>query len=144
MTFQDLPTDWATRPLTDPALAGDVLDLVVRDDDRRTGGLAVLLCGPDHRLQQPVMVAMDGPASLADKRLAVQRFLEAVDHGLGESLLLAVVRERGAFVTDDDREWHEVALRGCREAGVTLLGLWVVTRHVVREVRVPGEERRPA
>jgi hypothetical protein len=28
MTFDDLPDDWSDRPLTDPALVADVLDLV--------------------------------------------------------------------------------------------------------------------
>jgi hypothetical protein len=37
MTFEDLPDNWDDRPLTDPALLSDVLDLVVCS--RRIGPL---------------------------------------------------------------------------------------------------------
>lgn len=148
MTFEDLPADWPTRPLTDSRLAADVVDLFVRDDDRVAGSVAALLCDEEHRLLQPVVVAMDGePVQLADKHLLVQRFTQMIDHGLGASVVFAVARARGACVTDGDREWHEAAIRGCREAGVPLLGLYVVTRHTVREVvdpRAGSEQRRPA
>ncbi len=39
MTYQDLPTDWPSRPVTDPAITSDLLDLVVRDADRVDGAL---------------------------------------------------------------------------------------------------------
>ncbi|WP_295702684.1 hypothetical protein [Lapillicoccus sp.] len=147
MSFDDLPDDWKSRPLTDPRLAADVVDLFVRDDDRRAGAVAVLVCDDEHRLLQPVVVTMDAdPVPLVDKQLVVERFTELVGHGLGSSLILAVARPRGAFLTDGDREWHEVAIRGCREAGIDLLGLFVVTRHTVREVVDPADtrQRRPA
>lgn len=148
MSFEDLPPDWKDRPLSDPRLAADVVDLFVRDDDRLTGSVAVLLCDTEHRLLQPVLVTMDtDPVPLADKRLVVQRFTEIVTHGLGAALVLAVARPKGAYVTDGDREWHETAIRGCRESGVELLGVFVVTRHTVREVVDPDvghRQRRPA
>ncbi len=139
MSFDDLPDDWQSRPLTDSRLAADVVDLFVRDDDRRAGAVAVLLCDDEHRLLQPVVVTMDSdPVPLADKHLVVQRFTDLVGHGPGASLVLAVARPKGSFVTDSDREWHEAAIRGCREAGVELIGLYVVTRHTIREVVDPS------
>lgn len=138
MSFVDLPDDWKSRPLTDPRLAADVVDLFVRDEDRLAGSVAVLLCDGEHRLLQPVLVTMDTDAvPLADKHLVVKRFTDLVAHGVAASLLLAVARPKGAWVTDGDREWHDVAIRGCRAAGVDLIGLFVVTRHTVREVVDP-------
>jgi len=44
MTFQDLPADWPTMPLTDPRITDDVLDLVISVRDRDQGALHVLMC----------------------------------------------------------------------------------------------------
>jgi hypothetical protein len=55
MTFDDLPDDWSDRPLTDPALVADVLDLVVFARDRQQGAVSFLLCDEDARLVQRLM-----------------------------------------------------------------------------------------
>jgi hypothetical protein len=56
MTFEDLPNDWSDRPLTDPALLSDVLDLVVFEKDRAAGAVSFLLCDDEGRLVQPVTI----------------------------------------------------------------------------------------
>jgi len=53
MTFDDLPADWPTRPITDPALFLDVVDLCVSEHHRAAGAVYVLLCDPQARLVQP-------------------------------------------------------------------------------------------
>lgn len=136
MSFQDLPPDWPTRPVTDPAITADLLDLVVRDADRVAGALCVLLCGEEDRLVHP-MVFPEPPSRMSrEQRAKVFTALEevAVEEGLRGGILVAVARERGAFLTDTDRAWHEAAVTSCRASGLTLLGVWVVTREVIREV----------
>jgi hypothetical protein len=43
------------------------------------------------------------------------------------SLLIAIARDRGLAITDHDRGWHQAAMDACRESGVRLLGVHVVT-----------------
>jgi len=132
MTFHDLPTDWEQRSLDDPVLAADVLDLVVSDADRRRGGVAVLLT-EDGRLAQPMFLELPHPVPPADRELATTRIAwVAAQLDPVTGVVVSVVRESGAFVTDDDRSWHDAALAACRAHDVPLLGMFLVTRHVVR------------
>lgn len=132
MTFHDLPTDWEQRSLDDPALAADVLDLIVSDADRRRGGIAVLFT-QDGRLAQPLFLELGHPATPVDRGMGMTR-LASIAAGLAPDIgiVVSVVRESGPFVTDDDRAWHEEARAACRAQGVPLLGMFLVTRHVVR------------
>ncbi len=50
MSFEDLPRDWAQRPLTDPDIFEDVVDLVTREKSRAAGAIMLLLCHPDGRM----------------------------------------------------------------------------------------------
>lgn len=56
MTFEDLPTGWQSRPLTDARITDDVLDLVISGRDRDQGAIHILLCDPADRLMQPCAV----------------------------------------------------------------------------------------
>ena len=40
MTFEDLPSDIRTTPLTDPQLRADLIDLIVGEEDREFGSIA--------------------------------------------------------------------------------------------------------
>jgi hypothetical protein len=124
MSFEDLPDDWLTRPVDDPEIVDDVLDLAVFIADRERGALAVLMCDDEHRLVQPVMVS-DAPRDVPpdERARAVGVFVEALGHG---SLLLAIARREGLSITDDDRDWAVAALRACGDE-VRFLGLHVVT-----------------
>jgi len=64
MAFTDLPADWPTRPLTEPRLVADVLDLLLSDADRLAGGLLIALCDDEARLLQPIVIG-DLPARAA-------------------------------------------------------------------------------
>jgi hypothetical protein len=124
MSFEDLPDDWPSRPVDDPALVDDVLDLAVSIADRERGGLAALLCDDEHRLVQPVFITDAAREVPADERVrTVSVFVEAMGHG---SLLLAVARRDGLSITDDDRGWASAARRACGDE-VRFLGLHVVT-----------------
>ncbi len=136
MTFEDLPPDWPSRPVTDPDITADLLDLVVRDADRVEGALCILLCGEQGQLLQPMVFPRPPNRISRDGRARLFEVLEHRGDGSGFccGVLIALAREKGSFITDGDRAWHEAAVTACRRTGLSLLGVWVVTRHVIRQV----------
>lgn len=136
MSFDDLPDDWPHRSVADPVLAGDLVDLVVSEADRREGALGLLLCRPDGTLAQPVMVATQDCPDLAH---LVDLVIDQLPHvpGVG-GLVLAIARSWGA-VTDADRHLHQVALEVCRSHGLTLWGAYLATAAGVTPLPVAQE-----
>lgn len=149
MSFEDLPADWAQRPVTDPDITADVLDLVIRDADRDTGCIAALMCNAAGRVVQPVVVELPPGGVPAGEH---QRFFDLVcggmaavsDFGDRGGILVAVARPRGPFVTGDDREWHDAGRRSCADHGVRLLGTWLVTRGAIRRIDDAVDQERSA
>ena len=133
MTFHDVPRDLAQRPLTDPRLITDVLDLCVPFPDREAGALCVLLCDEQDRLAQPMVIGEIGRPS-ADERLQMlgNMFLIARELMPSGSVLLAVAREDGLSLTPDDELWARSAASAA--GGYRLLGVHVVTMHGSREI----------
>lgn len=145
MTFNDLPSDWPQRSLAEASFAADVIDLFVTDADRETGGFAVFWCDGDGRLIQPAIVA--GGTCTEDGTLGhpvIRRSLEVAEElrrsrSGSVSLLFAVVRRSGVL-TDADRAWHQQAIEACRDAEVTLHGVFLVTWG--RVLALPPQRRR--
>lgn len=135
MTYEQLPPDWPTRPLTDPDLAADVVDLVVRESDRATGCLSILLCDDTHRMIQPIsitdlgLVAPDRGEYGRPFDLIVGQFAERLG-----GVVVAIGRPRGHEPDDEARAWHEAAIAGCREHAVPLLGTYLATVDAVVEM----------
>lgn len=135
MTFEDLPTDWPTRPLSDTRLALDVVDLVVRDGDRETGCLSILLCDDTHRMIQPITLGdldIEGPAP-GEYRGPFDLVVGELAERLG-GVVVAIGRPRGSEPDDEARTWHEAAIASCRDHGVPLLGTYLATAHGVVEM----------
>ena len=149
MSFEDLPTDWAERPVTDPEITADVLDLIVRDADRVTGSVVAVIANEAGRVVQPVVVALPPEGVLPGEH---HRFFDVVCRGIASAtgdgdrggILAAVTRSGAPFVTGDDREWHDAAARSCTQHGVRLLGTWLVTRAVIRRIDDAMAEERSA
>ena len=129
MTFEDLPEGWLSRPLTDPLLTDDVLDLLVSGRDRDQGAIQVLLCDPADRLVQPCAVGeLDDPAAGYSQLQIIEPFARTWrDLEPDGSILVAIARSRGLAVTDNDRGWHQAAIDTCRRFGLRLLGVHIVT-----------------
>ena len=139
MSFEDLPTDWAERPVTDPEITADVLDLIVRDADRVAGSVVAVIGNAAGRVVQPVVVELPpegvGPGEH-------RRFFDVVCRGIASAsgdgdrfgILAAVARSGPPFVSGDDRQWHDAAARSCADHGVRLWGTWLVTRSVIRRI----------
>lgn len=137
MSFLDIPSDLRDRSLTDPRLAADVVDLVVSDDNRHHGCVALMLCDERDRLLQPVVIG-DVPDNASTDGLVsfLGLFLPSLAEG-GGSVLVARGRRRGFEPTDADREWHQVAIDCCAATGVRLLGFHLATRDTVVELPRP-------
>lgn len=132
MSFDDLPDDWPDRPLTEPRLVADVLDLFVSAADRERGALVVLACDEQARLVQPFVVSdLDDEVSDQDMERAFNLFVSPMS-GVG-SLLVAIARKDGLSITAADRAWCRAAQRACGD-GVRLLGVHVVTLYGSRAV----------
>lgn len=129
MTFADLPRDWASRPVTDPDICHDLLDLVVYEDLRQRGGLALLLTSPDNRLVQPLHISdVPSAVSAAEARSAFLQpfvpFAEVVPDG---GVLLAIARRARLAVTARDLTLASACADVCDELGLRALGVFVVT-----------------
>jgi hypothetical protein len=135
VSFDDLPEGWKQRPLTDPRLVADVLDLIVSDADRCAGGLAVLLCDEQARLLQPGIISeLDYDSSEAERSRMLGVFMTNMAPYF-ESALFALARADGLSITADDQRWARAVQRAC-SGEVRLLGFHLVTRDGSR--LVPG------
>lgn len=135
MSFDDLPDDWRERPLTDPRLVADVLDLMVSDADRRSGCLAVLLCDEQARLMQPGIIGdLDFDTSEAERGRMLGTFVTNLAEYF-DSVLFALARADGLSITADDEAWARAVQRACNDE-MRLLGFHLVTRDGSR--LVPG------
>ncbi|MGD8149614.1 hypothetical protein [Ornithinimicrobium sp. Y1694] len=137
MTFEDLPKDWPSRPLDDPIVGPDVVDLCVSYKDRLGGGLSVLFCRADATLAQPVFI---GDFELGDDlALAAERMIEIGTSlpGVG-GLVMSVVREVGC-PTDEDRRVHQRALEVCASYDMRLVAFNVVTASGITPLAVAPE-----
>lgn len=136
MSFRDLPKGGARElDLADHTHAADVIDLITLEEDRAFGCLSAMLCDRDNRGRQPICLQGLEPGDPPDamsELLAMMLPLVAQAEG---SVLLARGRPGPLRTNDDDRLWHEQAIRACREHGVTLLGFHVATQEGV--LRLP-------
>lgn len=137
MTFHDLPTGSADLPLTDPTIRADVVDLIVRLQDRHRGCLALLLLDHEDRCAAPVVITEMGTPTAGMVRRACETVLGHVDV---PGLVVAVGRPGGPRTTDEDRDCHQAVLDFCRAHEVRLLGTYVTTDddHVLE---LPAEHR---
>ena len=129
MTFEDLPADWPSRPITDPEIWEDVLDLLVCQPTGAGHSLAVLACHADGRLLQPMMIGPD--IGLCDQVVAdnavgaiVEVLGDAEPHG---TVVIAVARPDGLSLTDDDHRWRAAFAAALQPTTWTLASAHVVT-----------------
>lgn len=126
MDYASLPPDWPTRPLTDPEIAAAVVDLCTPVRDRHASLLGMLLCHPNGRLMQPVLVT-DVPRRLP--RVEKARTLRSLLGGAkscGASVVLTIGSRNGAL-TGDVAAWLAEARTACEELTVPLLGVYLAS-----------------
>lgn len=128
MTFADLPPNARELPLTDPRLAGDVIDLIILEEARAAGAFGLMLCDDTDRGRQPVVLSdKDEVIDLGTATELLRMVLPLVAQ-INGSVLAARGRPRGRVADDTDRAWHQRTIELCAEHGVRLLGFHVATR----------------
>ncbi|NYG05752.1 hypothetical protein BJ986_000239 [Phycicoccus badiiscoriae] len=127
MSYEDLPRDLRSIPLTDTTIQADVVDLILGIEERRDGALALMVCDEADRGVQPVVlsdVPVDAPA--AEARTLLDLLLPMVGE-TGGAILVARGRRRGVMPTDHDRGWHQETIEACARHGVRLLGFYLAS-----------------
>ncbi len=141
MTFQELPSDWAQRPITDVDVFEGVVDLLVSRASRESGALHVLLCHGSGRLMQRLVV--ETPDWEADAAELVDRFTTLfaalVDEGV-PAVAVALARPGPSAPSPVDQTVCGALEAASVRAGVSLLGLAVAAPRGVVAVRVEREE----
>lgn len=106
-----------------------MLDLLVAGRDRDQGAIILLLCDPADRAVQPCAVGeLDDSQEAWTHREIIEPFAHVLENLEPEGgMLVAIARGHGLAITDDDRAWHQAAIDGCRDSGVRLPGVHIVT-----------------
>lgn len=121
MRFDELPKDWAQRPITDPEVFEGVVDLIATDRSRSEGATYLLLCHENGRLMQPVCLP-DEP-----RRVDVGQVLDGVRllltevsrHGVRD-VVVVIARPGRLTPTPRDRDLRAAFEGACTTSGVTL------------------------
>ena len=141
MSFQNLAPTWITQPLSDPALATDVVDLMVSLGERQRGTFTAVLCDPDDRYIATVAIDLPSEFEHLEPSLrtddvcntALSPIIPALRTTPGAALILALGRPGPAFWPDLDTEWAEAATHICEAAEVRLLGFYIASAaHIYR------------
>lgn len=137
MSYEDLPPDLRTIPLTDNTIQSDVIDLILGIDERRSGALALLLCDEGDRGVQPIVLSDLPPGAPA---VEVRSLLDLLLPMVGEAhgaILLGRGRRRGLTPTDNDRAWHQATIEACSRHQVRLLGFYLASPDGVEALPEP-------
>jgi hypothetical protein len=140
MRFEDLPRDWAQRPITDPDVFEGVVDLIVTDQSRSDGATYLLLCHPNGRLLQPVSLH-DEPRQV-DAGLVLERLTlllsEVARQGIHD-VVIAIARPGRATPTPRDHDLRAAFEGACRTAGLTLHAVAIAAPGAVTALPSEGD-----
>jgi len=121
MRFDELPRDWAQRPITDPDVFEGVVDLIVTEQSRSEGATYLLLCHPNLHLLQPICLPDES------RRTDVGEVLDGVRLVLGEvsrhdvhDVVMVIARPGRVTATARDRDLRAAFEGACHAAGFTL------------------------
>lgn len=134
MTFEDLPPQWPTMSLSDPTLAIDVVDLLLKHSDRAQSSALLLLCDDEGRALQPVVVdGVDWHCIARDRALLFRVFghLDVSNVIVAISALAPI--DRGVAL-----RWRDTARTELRKHGARLIGFYIADQDRVWEP--PGRE----
>ena len=121
MHFEQLPRDWAQRPITDPDVFEGVVDLIVPEQSRSEGATYLLLCHPNLHLLQPICLPDDPRrVGVGDVLEGVRLLLTEVSrHGVHD-VVMVIARPGRVRATPRDRNLRAAFEGACRETGLTL------------------------
>jgi len=121
MRFDELPRDWAQRPITDADVFEGVVDLIVTEQARSDGATYLLLCHPNGHLLQPICLP-DEP-----RRVDIGQVLEGISRLRTEvsrhnvhGVVMVIGRPGPATPSPRDRDLRAAFEGACRTRGFTL------------------------
>lgn len=139
MTYRDLPADWQQRPLTDPVLAADVLDLFTDRRSRQERALILVLCDcRGHALAPVIIDAL--PADPIRARFGA-RLGSVLQHFDGLRLVAGYARPGPQWPTPADLLWQSAVAAACAE--VELLSFAVLDTRGCHPLPRIAEPERP-
>ncbi len=140
MNYDELPPQWPTIPLADPAHIANVLDLFVDQRARASGSLLILICDELHRPVQPLLIEALDDAPPADYLEVLGRMARTISQGNPRaSVLCALARRDRLRVTTRDQTWRAV-LEQSFAGEVEFLGVHLITT----DGSIPIEDRHRA
>ena len=121
MRFDELPRDWAQRPITDPDVFEGVVDLIVTEQSRSEGATYLLLCHPNLHLLQPICLP-DEPrrVDVGEVLDGVRRLLTEVSRHDVRDVVMVIARPGRATPTPRDHDLRAAFEGACRTTGFTL------------------------
>ena len=123
MSFEDLPADWAQRPITDPDVFEGVVDLIVGEQARRRGSTYVLLCHEGGRLMQPICLPDEqAPVDAGDVQDGLTRLLAEVASNGVHDVVMVIARPGQPGPTARDHDLRRAFEAACGSSGVTAAG----------------------
>lgn len=128
MSYSDLPTGWAERPIIDPDIFEDVVDLIATESSRQDGCLYALICDDDGRMAQPL--AVDGWQYDNSRPAQEQRFewlCNVVTHVGFKQIALIIARRGHHAPTGNDRQFRALAEQIAARHDITILGIAIAT-----------------
>jgi hypothetical protein len=141
MTFTDLPANWTELPLTDPDLAGDVVDLQLTLGERRSGVVSAILCDQQSRFLTSIQLEVpdyaDDPPDVCEEVL--EPVIPVLQNRTDGALLLALGRPGPPAPLPVDLAWAQAVAQLCQTAEVRLLAFYIATpTHVYRPTIQPA------
>jgi len=140
MRFDELPRDWAQRPITDPDVLEGVIDLIVTDKARCAGATYLLLCHPNVRLLQPICLSdeprsMDVGEVLEGVRMLLAEFARHDVH----DVVMVIARPGQLSPTPRDQDLRVAFEEACASAGFTLHAVAIAAPDAVAVLSAEGD-----
>ena len=140
MRFDDLPKDWAQRPITDPDVFEGVVDLIATEQSRSEGATYLLLCHSNGRLLQPICLPDEPRRVDVGQVLDGVRLLlsEVARHGVRD-LVMVIARPGRVTPTPRDHDLRAAFEGACRTAGFTLRAVAIAAPDAVAALPSGGD-----
>ncbi len=134
MSFDDLPENWPTLPLTDADHIANVLDLFVDARARHAGALLILICDDKRRPVQPVVIDDVDASALSESLQPLRHLASSIAHAAsGACVMCAVARPGSLRVSANDQRWRR-RLEEAFAGSVEVLGVHLVTTEGSRPI----------
>ena len=139
MRFDELPRDWAQRPITDPEVFEGVVDLIVTEQTRRDGATYLLFMHGNGRLLQPICLPEEPRrANVGQVREGVGLLLSEMARHDVHDVVMVIARPGGVAPTARDLDLRAAFEGACRTTGFTLHAVAIADPDAVAVLTAEG------